>query len=193
MDPLKSINLDINRIIIQLFIPGIFAISPFILLFIDRFKIESQNEGYFSTIIFILSLTVGLLLEDIGSEIESEIWDKFNKKKYPNHETEWIEYLKLKINENDLIIAQKYLRTILIRMKFELSLGLALVVMIIGISILKHYINFCQSSCQFWWVCVVIPSIIAIYLFYESWHSSKLLIKTRKTILESNSLVNNNV
>lgn len=186
MDPLKNISLDVNRIILQLFIPGFFAIAPYIVLYSNRFNYSINCDGYIGTIIFILSLACGLILEDFGSVIESECWDKINIRNNPNCEKEWDEYLKLKVSESEMPIAQKYLRTILIRMKFELSFGIALLIMIVGLCILEYYINFCQTWIQFCLVCILIPLLVACYQLYESQQSSILLIKIRKNIISIN-------
>lgn len=183
MDPLKNISLDVNRIILQLLIPGIFALYPYILLFANRFNNLSISDGYLGAIIFILSVSAGLVIEDFASQIESECWDKQNDSKFPERENEWNKYLKFKTLESEMPIAQKYLRTILIRMKFELSFAIALLIMIIGLCILEYYINFCQSCMQFWLVCIILPFSIACYQLYESKQSSILLIKIRKNII----------
>lgn len=185
---MKNIKFDIDRIILQLLIPGIFAVLPYFLIFINAYD-EAKcyfkaSEGICTTVLFILSISVGLVLEDIGSLIEFNIWDKINIKKYPKHNEEWERYLKLDLPVNTDLIAQRYLRTVLIRMKFELSFGVALILMMIGLIILNYQIQFISSKITFIIVCIAIPFIISYYILWKSWNSSKLLIKTRKKILD---------
>lgn len=140
MEPLKDLKLDVNRIILELFVPGIFSVLPFFILFINKVppanKYFSNSEGMATLVLFILSITVGLILEDIGSNIELYIWDCINLKKFPNHKNEWEQYLELNIAKNSNLIAQRYLRTILLRMKFELSFGVSLLIMSTGLFLL---------------------------------------------------------
>ena len=90
---LKEIKFDIDRILLQLLIPGLFACLPFFLIFLNGFpnaKIYfEKSDGMTTLCLFILSITVGLILEDIGSVIETKICDRINKKKYCKHEEEW--------------------------------------------------------------------------------------------------------
>lgn len=194
METLKGIKLDINRIILQLLIPGIFSATPFYLLFINSFDGAKEyllkSDGICTTVLFIISLTMGLILEDFGAWVESGI-DSCNKKKYKTKEEsyrdtdqEWDDYLKLEIQNENEIVAQRYLRTILIRMKFELSFFISLLVMILGLFFLNLKITFLDSWIKFILICVILPLAIALYLLIEARDSSRLMIKTRKLILD---------
>lgn len=199
MDPLKNIKFDVNRILLQLFIPGIFAAVPFFLIAINGNdscrEYFSKSEGMSTTILIILALTIGLILEDLGSLIE--YWfDKKNKNKYSKKITEsppstprdtdeeWKKYLQLQSSEETDRIAQKYLRTILVRLKFEISFCVSLFLMVIGLIILNIQICFIAIFWKFLIVCLVIPLSVAAYLFWEAKNSTELLIKVRKWILE---------
>ena len=162
---------------------------PLFFLFINKFpearQYFSQSEGMASLTLFILSLTAGLILEDLGSLFEANILDTVNLKKYPNHFKEWEEYLELNIPKESELVAQRYLRTILLRMKFEMSFAFSLIIMIVGLTILQVEIRFCESICSFLMWCVVIPFIITIFLLRESKSSSVLIINTRIKIINS--------
>lgn len=194
METVKYIKFDINRIILQLLIPGIFSATPFYLLFINSFEGAKEyllkSDAICTTVLFIISLTIGLILEDLGSWIERGI-DNVNKKKYSTAEEgnrdidkEWDAYLKLEMKPESDTVAQRYLRTILIRMKFELSFFVSLLVMIMGLVFLNLKISFLESWCKFSIICIALPLLIAIYLLWEASDSSKLMIKTRKRILD---------
>lgn len=187
-DSLKDLRFDINRIVFQLLIPGIFAVFPFFVLFLakcDELKIYfKQSEGMCFVALFILSITAGLILEDIGSLIEKDVWDRVNKRKYPEAENEWERYLKLDLPIDVPLIAERYLRTIVVRMKFELSFGVALLIMVIGLILLRIQTGFIGSKCGFYAYCIVVPLILSIYILVESWNSTVLLINTRKKILD---------
>lgn len=188
METLKEIKFDIDRIILQLFIPGIFVVVPFFLLFVQSFASIKEyflkSEGITTVALFILSITVGLILEDFGSLIEVKFWDALNKKKYPEIDDEWEAYLKLDLPSNCDLVAQRYLRTILVRMKFELSFSISLILMTIGLIILNLNFPFSNFGLPFYFYGIILPLIIASYVLYESKISSELMLKTRKKIID---------
>jgi hypothetical protein len=188
MEPLKDLKLDVNRIILELFVPGIFSVFPFFILFINKVpsvnKYFSNSDGMATIALFILSITVGLILEDIGSNIEVYILDCINLKKFPNHKIEWERYLELNIAKNSNLIAQRYLRTILLRMKFELSFGVSLLIMSRGLFLLQNETNFFDKN-TFIYSCLIFPLALSIFMFWESWSSSVLLINTRRKIINA--------
>lgn len=188
MEPLKDLKFDVNRIILELFVPGIFSVLPFFILFINKVssvnKYFSNSDGMATLALFILSITVGLILEDIGSNIEVYILDCINLKKFPNHKIEWDRYLELNIAKNSNLIAQRYLRTILLRMKFELSFGVSLLIMSRGLFLLQNETNFCDKN-NFFFSCLILPVGLSIFMFWESWSSSVLLINTRRKIINA--------
>jgi len=193
MEPLKSIKLDIDRILLQLLIPGIFAGLPFFLIFLNTYPdamiIFKKSEGMCTTVLFIISITIGLFLEDLGAIIEYR-FDKRNIIKYKRDENrdtenEWHQYLQLNISSEKCdIVAQRYVRSILIRMKFELSFCVSLIIMSIGLLILNLQISFIDSWFIFIILCILLPLVLSTYLLWEIRNSTRLLIKVRKLILE---------
>ena len=186
---LKELKLDIDRIVLQLFIPGFFALLPYSIIFFRKFpdvnNYLSKSDGLTSALIILLAITTGLILEDFGSLIEKEVWDKMNRSKFPNMDLEWNNYLMLELPKESDLVAQRYLRTILIRMKFELSFSISLFIMIIGLTFLYHEIHYVDSFCTFICVSVIFPFLLGLYVLYESKTSSKLMIETRSKILEA--------
>ncbi len=77
METMKNIKFDLNRILLQLLIPGIFSVLPFFLVFINSSNkyllYFTKSEGMCTSLLIIVSLTIGLILEDLGSLIEFEI------------------------------------------------------------------------------------------------------------------------
>jgi hypothetical protein len=178
MNILKNIQLEGNRIIVLILIPGLFAISPFFVLLIQNYP---EVKGYLvrsdimtTLTLFILSIPTGLILEDIGSRIENILY-KLSKKEPTVLNDEWDRYLKLVLPSNSNLVAQRYLKTILFRMKFELSFATALIIMTVGLIFLNNRLNCCEY---------IIPLMLSGYLFYESNCSVGLMVKTRKLILE---------
>ena len=77
-------------------------------------------------ILALTSIAMGLLMEDIGSRMESRWFDKHltGKSGFSRHHEEWGRYLRLTFSTEP--VGQRYLRTILLRFKFEVGTAVAL-------------------------------------------------------------------
>jgi hypothetical protein len=187
MDKISSLNLDIDRVLLQLIIPGLTATFPWLIIFTNHhqkdLKLILENSSLLVTIVVIVSLVAGIILENIGSQIEVNHYDKKNKKKDNEYIKIWEEYLKLNYDGKEPI-GHRYIRNILLRMKFELSFGIALIPMAVGLSILDYQSEIfksCIYKCIFF---LIIPAATFIYLiFYEGYKSSKVLAETRKLLV----------
>lgn len=130
-DKLTSLNLSLDRVIIQLIIPGLIAISPYFIIFLNY---HTDTRHYLFTnvtitigVLAILAIIAGLFLENFGGRIEVMWFDKINAKVDPNHQATWEKFLQLSYTAEP--VGQRYLRNIVLRMKFELSMGMAIVLM----------------------------------------------------------------
>lgn len=189
MQVFENIKFDVNRFIIGIFIPGIFATTPFMLVFFEFFP-DAQlyilnSDGLLTLFIFCISITAGLIIEDIASQIELKVYDNINICEYPEHKEEWDKYLSLDIPTNTDLIAQRYLRNILIRMKFELSMAVALIIAFIGLYQLNDLTSFTENITNLN-IYLVIYFLLILFFFYESFQGSRLLIEKRKLILKNN-------
>lgn len=187
MDKLTSLNLSFDRVLIQLVIPGVIAILPWFVIFLNT---NPQAKTYLNSntnvtilVIIFLSLIAGLILENIGGRIEVKCLDKRNKQKDENYEEIWNKFLMLTYDNNEPI-GQRYLRNILLRMKFELSTAIAIVPMIIGLIFMNCYSSIFNNGIAFILIILVIPILFIIYLLYEAVSSSRVLATTRKLLVE---------
>lgn len=188
MEKLNSLNLDFDRVLIQLIIPGFISIFPWIILFLNHHDNERflayANLSIFITLIAIISLIAGIVLENIGSRIEVHCYDKWNLKEDPEYHNIWYKFLTLNYDGKNPV-GHSYLRNILLRMKFELSFACAMLPMSVGLIILDSQICIIFSC----WIKValffLIPIFSAIYLIWvEAYSSSKVLSKTRKILVD---------
>lgn len=188
MEKISSLNLDFDRVLIQLIIPGLTATFPWLIIFLNHHKEDCKyildNISLLVTISVLISLVTGIIFENIGSFIEVHLYDKRNSKNDPNYLRTWEEYLLLNYAGKEPI-GHRYIRNILLRMKFELSFGCALIPMAIGLITLdyQHEIfQYCIVKCLLFYL---IPLGTFIYLiFWEGQSSSIVLAKTRKSLVE---------
>jgi len=133
----------------------------------------------FVSVVLISVLAAGLVLEDFGSRIEGSIWDRWLKARVSTFDQDWHIYLRLQAHEE--IVGQRYLRSILIRMKFELSMAPALIIHAIGLV----WTNLGNSILDVYDLTVVVVILLALaaYLLWESWTSAQLLVELRKDVI----------
>ena len=188
MDKLSSLNLDFDRVLIQLIIPGLTAIFPWVILFLNFHIYEKtfliQNLSLLITLVTITSLITGLALENLGSHFEVRYYDKKNKKADLNYMITWNKFLCLNYSGHQPV-GHRYLRNILLRMKFELSFAFAIIIMAIGLAILDYnYVIFNSNWLKFI-IFYLGPLFISFYLLYiEGYASSKVLADTRKILVD---------
>ena len=160
--------------LIMLITPGATAVIPYVLMVVTgNDKIASfldKHEFMFGTLVVLLAVAAGLILEDFGSLIESRIWDKLQEDTTKN-EAVWWKYLRTAFEVEPM--GQRYLRTILLRMKFELSFSLSLIPLFIGLVILNG--RFSLLSGRSMKLVGLIVIVLAAYLLWESYQSASLL------------------
>jgi hypothetical protein len=180
MDPVSGLKGELFRPLTTVLVPGVVAVAPFAAMAFKRFPqlepILSSTLGMGALILF-LGVLFGMLMEDVGSQIESNLWRWFSKN--DERDADWATYLQLKTK--DEIIGQRYLKTIHMRLKFELSLIPALVMFGIGANWYNHcYGNVAEEHMR--WASIAV-ALLVIYLAYESNTSIVLLADTRKHVI----------
>lgn len=187
MDKLTTLNLTFDRVLIQLIIPGLLACFPFLLLFFelqpDILAFFQSNSTLMATFVILLSLISGIILENFGSRIEVHYYDEKQLKMDDEYLDVWDKFLQLAYDKEP--IGHRYIRNILFRMKFELSVGVSLVFMTIGLGIYNYTHVIFSNLLLNILVVYVLPIMGTLYLiFIEGWQSSKILHATRKLLVE---------
>ena len=178
---------EFYRPLVTILLPGALATFPYVLLLNNYFpeveRYRAQQDFVYYALLFLAVLGVGLILEDIGARIESG-WDKLlirKNQECADLEETWWKYLALTYDKEP--IGQGYLRSILLRMKFELSGGVAMLVCAAGLAWLW---------CEGWYVgtrLLVGASLsllaLAFYLFWESYRGAALLARVRRVLVQN--------
>lgn len=188
MEKLTSLGLTFDRVLIQLIIPGMVAVFPYFIIYLNHFPTDKEfllkNPTILLTALTILSLIAGIILENIGSTIEVKWYDKKNKKADSNYYIIWEKFLKLNYDGKEPI-GHRYSRNILLRMKFELSFGTALIPSAIGLIILDHQHLLIDSCLLKVFLLYILPFGGSLYLIKkEAYDSSVVLAKTRKLLVD---------
>lgn len=179
MDFASAVKSDVLTPLLTYVIPGAFAVAPYVLIthhYLNQVaEFSEAHPTAYSAILILIVIAIGAVLEELGTRLELA-WDKRMQLQLTN----WEDYLKLKLK--DEIIAQRYLRVKLIRMKFELSMVVALLFFLSGFT----WLNFIASVWEwpsFTWMAGV-TVVVIIYLAWESYESAKLLHTTRNLVIK---------
>jgi hypothetical protein len=143
---------------------------------------QSWDAHPYSFIVITATLVIscGLLCEDIGSEIEVRWLDKKMKKRDPKFQERWDKYLQLSLA--DEIVGKKYLKSLLLRFKFELAMipaNLSLSIGLLWLNAIYAYLPW--RNCLF--VGLFFVSVIA-FLCWEVRQGVAVLDNVRKLLLE---------
>ncbi len=180
MDLSATFKNEVYRPVVTIVIPGLVALTPYVyLLFASQPPLYAfaMKQTVFTGLVGVLAvIAVGFLLEDLGSLIESRVWEPLQKNREELME-EWYEYLRLSFTTEP--VGQKYISRVVMRMKFELSFSLSLVFCGVGSIWLKYRLATGISV-----VAILVMFGVAAYLLWESFNSSKMLRKIRHELLK---------
>jgi hypothetical protein len=172
---------EIFRPLATIVIPGAMAMSAWFIVLLQRFpsfrNLAEANHTETALLLALASVASGLLVEDIGSRIESRLFDKklVKKSEFFQHGADWNQYLRLAFTIEP--VGQRYLRTILLRFKFEVGTAVALLFSCPGL----FWTGLAGPWAMLWFsVCVV----TALGLLFEASCSHKVLSEIRHEILK---------
>lgn len=190
MNKLTSVHLTFDKVLITILVPGITACFPFIMILFKEYTslktfFDDSNISVLIAFCTICALITGLILENIGGRIEVLIYDPIHKKQSygENYVEIWEQFLTLNYKEKEPV-GHRYLRDILMRMKFELSFGVALLIMSSGLLIFDSRYILITDSGTACLVLFILPILLSTYLLvFEGYSSSKILCTTRKLLV----------
>ncbi len=185
MDFISAFKSELFRPLATLVVPGGVAIGPYVLVATYYFpgvvSFWKDHPSAFVAILVICIIAVGLIVEDLGAYIERDFWDSKLARENEDHSDHWEQYLKLRLN--DEIVGQRYLRTILTRMKFELAMVPAFFFFWCGLLWLNRLYDLWRLS-RFALLSGVLL-ILTIYLLLESYRSASVMSATRTLIVQA--------
>jgi hypothetical protein len=140
-------------------------------------KLADTNRVETLGILTLLVLLFGLICDDLGSRLESECLDarETDGLSAAKHEEIWYRYLRQAYRVEP--VGHRYLRMLVLHLKFELSTGIAFALALPGIWWLPV---------TFWWriLLTALAALIAPYLIFEGRSTHKVLRKLRYKMLD---------
>jgi hypothetical protein len=177
---------EVFRPLVTLLIPGAIAISTWFVGFLWRFpdlrRLVSNNPGE-AVLLLVLAMTfAGLTLEDMGARVET--WLDTNKNKQDGkHLANWYAYLRTAFVADP--IGRRYIRTLVLRLKFELGTVFAMSSAGTGVLWLWYLGLNCTSVFVTELACV----LFGAGLLWEAWSTHDTLAKNRANLLEEIRIV----
>jgi len=185
MDVTDAVKNEVFRPLTTVAIPGAIAVAPYVILaqhYIPKtLEFWHDHDAAFSTIVVACMIAAGLLLEDVGALLEDRVIDALLEKWHPGHRDQWSKYLQLQMR--DEYVGQRYLRTMVTRLKFELSMLPALLMLWGGLGWIQYIYRIWPAG-GFLLVSLVLLGL-CVYLAAEAYMSAKVLMRTRALLIEA--------
>jgi hypothetical protein len=188
MDPLDALKSEVFRPLVTLIIPGATAILPFVAVvhfYNPEFRTFADTyPGLYLTIVAFAVIGAGFVLENLGSRIESGVWDNLIERDTRTQFDDWFSFLCYAPEHE--AVGHRYLRTLTIRLKFELSFSLALIALWFGLLWLDaiEVLWDRQSVLRF----SLIILAFAAYLLWESEATARSLAVVRHLLIRQKEL-----
>jgi hypothetical protein len=171
---------EIFRPVVSLVVPGFYGISTLtIAVWQQHLSFQAlvrRTPGLATAIALLIALTWGLVAEDLGARIEQHLDERLKTEPgYENHGAEWFEYLRVAFDKEP--VGHHYLRTLVLRLKFELGMFVSSVPFF-------TFAFFLRVSCAWRIGLTFMSAILAIYFLYEAKCSNKALSDLRREMLK---------
>jgi hypothetical protein len=180
---------EVFRPIVTLIIPGAIGISTwFVALLLDFPDVKdlvSRNHTESSLVLLLAMIFAGLVLEDAGARWEKLLDDRADKRTGRAHTTQWFEYLRTAYSAEP--VGRRYLRTLVLRLKFELGTAFAMVSAGAG----AVRLGFLGMS---WGPVAIVELLCLCFVIWGLWEASKthqVLSETRTELLKGIKVIGN--
>lgn len=187
MDFTSALRPDVYRIFITTLVPGFVGIAPWLagvfwpeLQYVETWA-RSGVLVPISATLFGFVLAAGFICEDLGSRVELAWADKWLERRCRRLASNWKVYLGQRRDSE--LIAQGYLRAILLRFKFELSMIPATFSCLLGVLASECLGNGFGRQKAFL-ICFGLSTLL-LWLLFEVRGGAAVLAKTRQIIIRS--------
>jgi hypothetical protein len=167
---LAGFAVDIFRPVVTLVVPGFWALAPWVvalfLCYPSSWVFANAHPNGIGIAIVLAGTTAGLIFEDLGVRLEDHFFKRFGY----TYES-WTAYLKR--TETTEAIGIRYIRTLVLRLKFEQGMAVSGPFALAGVLVTP------MSSLGLKLSLTALVIVVTWYLAYEARCSVKLLEETR--------------
>jgi len=126
---------EVFRPIATLLIPGAIGISTWLVALLWCFnnlkRLVASNHTESSLLILLAMIFAGMVFEDMGSRYEASLDNHTDRRTNNLHSSQWFDYLRTAFRADP--IGRRYLRSLVLRLKFELGVAFSMVSAALGL------------------------------------------------------------
>lgn len=171
---------EVFRPLVTLLIPGAIAISTWFIALLWHFEglrdLVYKNHGETGLVLLLAMICAGLVLEDIGAHVETFL-DKRKDKADGKHSDNWNKYLRTAFKADP--IGRRYIRALVLRLKFEL--GTAFAALNAGFGLV--WLSYLGLGFRIVFVCGLLCALFAALLLIEACSTHQALADNRANLL----------
>ena len=177
---------EVFRPLVTLLIPGAIAISTWFVgllwHFHDLRTLVFNNHAEVGMVLVLAMTFAGLVLEDMGARVET-LFDSRKERQNGKHHDNWYAYLRTAFKADP--IGRRYVRTLVLRLKFELGIAFAMLSAGAGLMWLWSLGLSGRVVTVAELLCVAFTALG----FLEGWSTHDTLAKNRANLLEEIRIV----
>lgn len=143
----------------------------------------ARNHTETALCLLLVMLLVGIVIEDLGIHIESWFDQFAERSSNGEHMRNWYDYLRTAYVADP--VGRRYIRTVVLRLKFEFGVSLATTLAAVGIL----WLIWLGVSCRLLLPFLAISVVFAGFELFEAYTTHKLLAATRKEMLKEIKIV----
>jgi hypothetical protein len=184
MEITGALRNEIFRPAVTLIAPGLIGTLPYIILLIsidtNVHEFLKKHTAVSFVLLFLAFSMVGLLFDNLGAWLESILDRRLEKQvEYKDHIINWKKYWRITFEQEP--VGHRYLRTVVVKLKFELNTFFALPVGGLGVVVLAV-----KGLSSFYMMVVILAIVLPLmlYLVWDAMSSIKLLSDIRREILK---------
>lgn len=178
-EAVSAFGSDVIGPLVRLIVPGSIAVAPGLAALLWRQPwlccVITSNRNEFAAVLVLLVLFAGLLCEDLGSHLEEGLDVLLERKTKGAHIRDWYAYLRIAYRIEP--IGHRHMRTLVMRLKFELGSCGAFVFAVIGILCMPMTWD---DRALF----SIIPAVLIAMFCYEAWETTASLSELRTELLK---------
>jgi hypothetical protein len=178
----SAFTTDVFRPLATLLIPGAIGVSTWFFALIwqfaslQEFVVRNHTETGFG--LLLVMVFAGMVFEDFGARWENQLDRWADKRTEGQHTKNWLCYLQTSFKSDP--VGRRYARALVLRLKFELGVGVASISAAMGLIWLATLGASCGILISSFGVCL----LFSCWGLIEAKETHKLLSRTRATILE---------
>ena len=129
MNFFSAFTSEVFRPLVSILIPGAIGVSTWVIAILWQFEalksLAEKNHTETAWVLLIAMIFAGVFFEDLGSHVESVLDERADRRSKGEHFATWFAYLRTAFVADP--IGRRYIRSLVLRLKFELGVAFAMI------------------------------------------------------------------